>query len=649
MASEVLAGFPTEEAVIRLLWALGREIGPIPLRERLKHSPSLDDLPGVLEGEGLRFRLVRTEPRDLPTLDVPTLLQLKDESWIVLHRARRKEWAFEDATGLRNSLPVPEALSGMALDRLGLLPIPNSLWRWVGRLISDHRRPLTQVLLVSALMQGLAMLMPLITRSVMDQALPQASRSLLLLAVLGVLLTSLVTSGLGLVRDWTNNFVEIRLDAISQRGLLDHTLRLPFCHLMTRTTGELLQAFTGLSTAKDLLSQHLFTTTMDAFTSLGYLVLMVTLWPMGAGLVLAGSLLLALLSLVPGIFQTRIQRRLVPIQILERNSMVEMLLGIATFKSAGVESRILARWSGRFLQLQNLGLKRQRAGLWSEVGLDSVRQLLNVALLVEGGRRVLGGELSIGTLFAFQQMTGSLTGTFQSLATLGLTFLMARPQMEKAEELLALSPDPPSLPFTPTEALDLVVEEAWFRYNPEGPWVLKNLTLRVEAGARYSLRWPSGAGKSTLLRLMAGLLEPEQGQVRIGGRSARELRGQVLYMPQSFQLYAASILANLKILSGQAPLERLMAAAEGSGLDKFIATLPMGYETLLAQGGINLSGGQRQLILLTAAMATERRLLLLDEAFANLDWIARTEIMQGGWFQGKTVIFASHDAGLVEE
>lgn len=650
MGSKTMTGFPTLEAAERLLRALGREIVSVRLRERLQRAPaSPDDLPRLLESEGLRSRLVQAEPRDLPVLDVPTLLQLKDESWILLHRATPKGWEVEDAVGLRSLPPAPEALSGTALDRLGVLPERGTLWHRVGRLIADHRRPLAQVLAISALMQGLAMITPLITRTVMDQALPQASRSLLLLAVLGVLLTSLAATGLGLVRDWTNTFVETRLDAISQRGLLDHALRLPFRHLMARTTGELMQAFTGLSTAKDLLSQHLFTTTMDACTALGYLVIMITLWPLGAGLVLAGSLLLALLSLVPGLFQARIQRRSVPVQILERNAMVEMLQGIATLKSAGVESRILARWSGRFLKLQSLGLQKQRVGLWSEVGLDSVRQLLTLALLVEGGRRVLGGELSIGTLFAFQQMAGSLTGAFQGVATLGLTFAIARPQMEKTQELLALTPDPPPQPSAPSEALDLAIDEVWFRYDPEGPWVLKDLTLRVEAGACHWLRWPSGAGKSTLLRLMAGLLEPERGQVRLGGRPARDLRDQVVYLPQGFQLYGTSILENLKILSGQAPLERLMAAAETSGLARLIATLPMGYETLLAQGGSNVSGGQRQLLLLTAAMATERRILLLDEAFANLDWLARAGILQGDWFRGKTVIYASHDAGLTKE
>lgn len=646
---ECLHGLPLFEATLKLFRALGREVQPARLRECIGSLDGFEELPRILESQGLRGRLVQAEAGDLGMLDLPTLLQLKDGSWILLHQWGKDRWELEDASGRRQAAPALGWLSGTALDRLGILPEGGSLWRRVGRLVLDQRRPLTQILIVSAFMQGLAMASPLITRAVMDQALPQASRSLLALAVIGVLLTSLASSGLGLVRDWTSAFVETRLDAIAQRGLLDHALRLPFKNLMGRTAGELMQAFTGLSTAKDLLSQRLFGTVMDAVTALGYMVLMVSLWPVGAGLVMAGSLLLAILSVGPGFFQARIQRRAVPAQILERDAMVQMLHGIATIKSAGVEFQALARWSARFLNVQKLGLLRQRLGLWSDVGLDSVRQLLTVAILVEGGRRVLTSELSIGSLFAFQQMAGSLTSAFQGAASLALGFFVARPQLEKAQEILALEPEPllPSLPPPPT--LDLAVEDAWFRYSPEDAWVLKNLNLKVEAGARHWLRWPSGAGKSTLLRLLAGLLEPEHGQVRLGGRPARELRDQVVYMPQGFQLYGASILENLRILSGQAPLKQLMAAAEASGLSRLVATLPMGYETLLSQGGNNVSGGQRQLVLLTAAMATERRILLLDEAFANLDWISRSEILHGDWFQGKTVIYASHDAGLAKE
>ena len=315
----------------------------------------------------------------------------------------------------------------------------------------------------------------------------------------------------------------------------------------------------------------------------------------------------------------------------------------ATVKAAGAEVQALDRWSGPFMKAQAWELQRQRRGLCSEVGLDAVRHLLLGALLLEGGRRVLVAELSIGSLFAFLQMAGSLTDTFQTAASLWVAFALGRPQVARAQEILSLEPERPAPPRPVPATLDLRLEDVWFRYGPEAPWVIRGLQLHVAAGSHVGLCRPSGAGKTTTLRLAAGLLEPERGQVLLGGRPPREFRDQVVYLPQAGQIYGVSLLENLRIHSGQAPLEQLMAAASASGLARFAAALPMGYETILAPGGGNISGGQRQLILLTAAMATERRVLILDEAFANLDALGRSEILQGSWLHGKTVLFAGHD------
>ncbi len=135
---------------------------------------------------------------------------------------------------------------------------------------------------------------------------------------------------------------------------------------------------------------------------------------------------------------------------------------------------------------------------------------------------------------------------------------------------------------------------------------------------------------------------------RISTRSGNGSRAypSCFYLPQFTQIYAGSILDNLRFLSGGGvDYDCLMEAAEATGLDDLVGALPMGYDTLLAQGGANLSGGQRQLVALTAVMASDRRLVLLDEAMANLDWVSRAWLHGSPWFRDKTVIYASHDAG----
>ena len=163
------------------------------------------------------------------------------------------------------------------------------------------------------------------------------------------------------------------------------------------------------------------------------------------------------------------------------------------------------------------------------------------------------------------------------------------------------------------------MEGVWFRYGPERPWVLQGYDLELEAGAHHELEGPSGSGKSTVLRLLAGLLVPERGRVLLAGRPPADLRQDLVYLPQFVRIFGGSVEDNLRLFSSGAPRDRIHATAAATGLAALVAHWPMGYQTLLSPGGRSLSGGQRQLIALTGAMASGRPLLLLDEALANLD------------------------------
>jgi ABC-type bacteriocin/lantibiotic exporter with double-glycine peptidase domain len=272
---------------------------------------------------------------------------------------------------------------------------------------------------------------------------------------------------------------------------------------------------------------------------------------------------------------------------------------------------------------------------------------LTVGLFAWGAKLVLARQLGVGEFFALVQMTGGFMGAMLGFTGTLLAAVLMRPQLTVARALLAAPAEPaPSRQGVRTLTGPVVLENVWFRYDDDAPWVLRDFDLRVEAGEKRWLKAPSGFGKSTILRLMSGLLSPQQGQIRIAGQSPRSVRDLVLYLPQSVHLFGGSIYENLRLLSIDAPRERLLEAAQASGLHAFVSTLPMTYETVLPRGGGSLSGGQRQLIALTAMMASDRPLLLLDEALANLDWISRSWISRSSWFDYKTVVYASHDARI---
>lgn len=145
-----------------------------------------------------------------------------------------------------------------------------------------------------------------------------------------------------------------------------------------------------------------------------------------------------------------------------------------------------------------------------------------------------------------------------------------------------------------------------------------------------------------MLRLLAGLLAPERGTVRVLGKDPRLVRGLVSYLPQQSILLEASIATNLRVLSGRG-LDEALRVARHTGLSDLLQRLPMGAETIVSLAGGNLSAGQRQLILLTAAFASRSPVVLLDEPLSQLDYQASQRIHWSKLTEGRTVVLVRHD------
>jgi ABC-type bacteriocin/lantibiotic exporter with double-glycine peptidase domain len=385
------------------------------------------------------------------------------------------------------------------------------------------------------------------------------------------------------------------------------------------------------------------TGSLDLLMGLFYLVALVALWP-GPGLLAAlVTGIMAVGALAAGRMAAHLEARRLEARVKEEGLMIELVGGIATLKAAGAEAQGLARWRTCFRDALALERTRGRIGLGTTTGLGGLSQALALGLFTLGGLRLLDGTLTIGRLFAFLQMTSGLLASAMSFVQALLTLMVLRPQLARTRELLEqeAEPRPPPIPAVATQAR-VALAGVWFRYGEASPWVLQDYHLELDPGRKTALAGPSGFGKTTVLRLLAGLHRPVRGSVLINGAPAAEARHSLIYLPQFVRVFGGSLLDNLRIFSCGAPLTDLLAMARKTGLQALVDTLPMGYRTLLPPGGRNLSGGQRQLLAITGALASGRPLLLLDEALANLDphlGAAIQDIIEAGpW----TVVSASH-------
>ena len=181
------------------------------------------------------------------------------------------------------------------------------------------------------------------------------------------------------------------------------------------------------------------------------------------------------------------------------------------------------------------------------------------------------------------------------------------------------------------ESLRLEVRNLSFRYAEGDPWVLEHFNLTVEPGESVAIAAPSGAGKTTLAKLILGLLEPTEGEIRFGGIDIRKLglaryRAQVGAVMQDDQLFAGFIADNISLFDPDATPHGVAAAAHLAGIHEEIAALPMGYQTLVGDMGSSLSGGQKQRVLLAIALYRKPQFLVLDEATSHLDVAREREI-----------------------
>lgn len=638
-------GLTPDVAAWRLLAVRGIDLSLRQLREQSAIDGSLESMQAVLSQQGLHARGVSVDaPGELAALEIPTLLHVADGSWLLLRGRRRGFAIVEDADGLVRTewTVLIQRVSGQALELSLGLPDGTGLWPRLRRLLHAHRSALMQFAMASLALQLLALLTPEMTGLIMGRALPDGASQLLHLVAAAVVVVSVFTGAVSWLRERVVLYVLTRIEVTLKRGFLEHVLRLPFPELQRRNLGGLLQAFYGINSTRALVAERALGALFDGVLAIGFLILMgIKLLAPTLTLVLVVAAM-GVVAMLVGRAQARLQAAEVGAQASQRGYLTELIAGICTIKAAGMERQCHRQWLNRFGAELDLTLRRNRVGLWSEVGLQTLRQAASMGLLLWGGYIVLQGEIGLGTLFSFMLLAEGFLNAVLGLINTYLLLVVASRQLTGVIELLSLhAPNAPAWRGARL-AGPIVMKDVWFRYASDGPWVLQGYNLRIEPGEKHRMEGPSGSGKSTILRLLAGLYTPDRGTITIGGQEVRSAAPRLLYLPQFVQLNAGSIIDNLRSLSAGAPLQRLRDAAAQTKFDQVISSMAMGYHTMLPQSGRTLSGGQRQLLALTATLASDCDLLLLDEPMANIDPVTQAHLAKIISGERRTIISVGH-------
>jgi ATP-binding cassette, subfamily B, bacterial HlyB/CyaB len=280
-------------------------------------------------------------------------------------------------------------------------------------------------------------------------------------------------------------------------------------------------------------------------------------------------------------------------------------------------------------------------------------------VLFYGAKAVIGGDLSVGELVAFNMLAGRVAQPVLRLSQLWQDFHQARLSIERLGDILN----------TPTERRmsagqtappritgAITFEHVGFRYRLDGPAVLDDIDLTIPAGQVVGIVGASGSGKSTFAKLIQRLYIPERGKVMIDGIDLAMvdvswLRRQVGVVLQDNVLFNRSVRDNIALAEPGLPIETIIAAAKLAGAHEFILQLTEGYDTNVGERGANLSGGQRQRIAIARALITNPRLLIFDEATSALDYESERVIQDNmrEIVRGRTVIIIAHRLSAVQQ
>jgi ATP-binding cassette, subfamily B, multidrug efflux pump len=284
-------------------------------------------------------------------------------------------------------------------------------------------------------------------------------------------------------------------------------------------------------------------------------------------------------------------------------------------------------------------------------GVDFIGALGTALVVGVGGWLVVGDLLTAGTLVAFVLYVERFFEPIRELAQRYNTFQSTMAGCERIFGLLdtkAEIDDLPNAKVLPPIKGQVDFKDVWFYYKPEEP-VLRGINLHASPGERVALVGETGAGKSTVIRLVSRFFDVTDGSVQIDGYDIREvtqesLRAQLGIVLQDPFLFSGTIADNIRYGRLNASDEEVRNAAEAVGADSFISKLPEGYATSVGENGVNLSGGQRQLISFARALLAEPRILILDEATSSVD-TATEQLIEYGLLrlmQGRTSFVIAH-------
>lgn len=514
------------------------------------------------------------------------------------------------------------------------------------------------VIFVSLFIQLFAIVTPLLFQGVIDKVLVSRSLASLEVFAFAILVLAVFDPLFGLLRSWLFSHAASRINSELSSRLYQHLLGLPLNYFKQRQTGEIIARVREMDQIRSFLTGSALTFVLDLFFIGIFLALLFSYAYLLAWIVVGSLVLYSLFWLcITPVMRDRVQRT------FEKNAtntafLTEAVTGIETIKTSATEQQFCRHWEDKLSAYVKTSFKAATLGIWAGQGIGLIQKITAALTLWFGVDLVMTGDLSVGGLVAFNMLAGHVTMPILRLAQIWQDFQQTGVSLRRVGDILNAPVEAVGSGKSTPPAIkgDIELRKVTFRYQDNGPEVLRRLDLSINAGEMIGITGLSGSGKSTITKLVQRLYVPESGQVLIDGMDLavtdpvviRQKTGVVLQ--ESF-LFNGSVKDNITLAYPEATEEEVIHAAKLAGAHDFIMQLAQGYETPVGERGGSLSGGQRQRIAIARALITNPSILIFDEATSALDYESESVILAQlpEIAKGRTLIMIAHRLNTLQQ
>ena len=455
---------------------------------------------------------------------------------------------------------------------------------------------------------------------------------LLILAAVGVAMVSRIAKAF---QDYVTNLIIQKLGARVYTDGLKHSLKLPFQQFEDQRSGETLNVLQKVRSDSE---KFIFNCINILFASLiGIVFVMIYAFSVEPILVLvyfmASFFLFFLMKFLSKKIKV-IQKSIVKETNILAGATTESLRNIELVKSLGLTDQEIRRLDISTMKILQLELRKVRNIRSISFVQGTLVNLLRQSIMFFLLLLIFRNELTVGQLMTLQFYSFFIFGPLQEIGNVILSYREAEASLNNFKNILSTPVEVrPANPIKVNALETFAFDEVYFRHKSGSGYALEDISFQVERGETIAFVGPSGSGKTTLVKLLVGLYNPERGAIRYNGIDSlsldiEEVRSQIGFVTQDTQLFSGTIKDNLLFVNPQATDEEIHRVLQKAACQNLLERSDQGIDTVIGEGGMKISGGEKQRLSIARALLRNPKLIVFDEATSALDSITETEITE---------------------